>query len=201
MAASFAARSELRPEHGLVMRTYTFEPKFSVVHEVQPVWQIADLERERGVYSATPAFVREHCGDIARLLLSHVPDEWYADTEKLGLYPNCDVRIHRLYPAYAVLSTSHAEPIAGPPKLGLARPGALRSIYCMASSRRSSRKGTARNRHLRIETYVKKYSARQLAGMLVTAEDMFDKAAADAGRALRALSQARSTDPDPARGM
>jgi hypothetical protein len=77
---------------------YTFKPNFSVVHEVQPVWSIAALEKEQGVYSATPAFVRAHCGEIGNLLLSQVPDEWYAETERLKLYPNCDIRIHRLYP-------------------------------------------------------------------------------------------------------
>lgn len=80
------------------MREYKFEPSFHVINTVSPTYPIADLEKECGVYSSTPSFVRKHCGDIAKLLLSKVPDAWYAETEKLKLYPNCDVRVHRLYP-------------------------------------------------------------------------------------------------------
>lgn len=75
-----------------------FAPNFETVASMPGCYPIADLERERGVYSATPKFVRENCGDIARSLLSLIPDSYYAEAEALGLYPNCDVRIHRLYP-------------------------------------------------------------------------------------------------------
>ncbi len=57
-----------------------------------------ELEREVGVYSATPEFIRSHCGDIARAILDRVPAWYYDEADRLGLYPNCDVRIHRLYP-------------------------------------------------------------------------------------------------------
>jgi hypothetical protein len=77
---------------------YSFAPNFREVAAVEPTASIADLEKERGVYSATPAFVRQHCGDIARACLAAVPDSYYAEAEALKLYPNCDVRIHRLYP-------------------------------------------------------------------------------------------------------
>lgn len=80
------------------MTLYTFTPSFDWVASVQPTASIADLEKERGVYSATPWFVRENCGDIARGFLAAVPDSYYAEAERLKLYPNCDVRIHRLYP-------------------------------------------------------------------------------------------------------
>lgn len=78
---------------------YTFIPQFSDIEDFQPTFPIADLEKEVGVYSATPEFVRQHCGDIAKLILSKVPDWYYDEAEALKLYPNCDIRIHRLYPS------------------------------------------------------------------------------------------------------
>jgi hypothetical protein len=80
------------------MATYDFAPKFRVVRELPGVFSIPDLEAERGVYSATPRFVRQHCGPIAVSILDAVPDDYFAEAERLGLYPNIDVRIHRLYP-------------------------------------------------------------------------------------------------------
>lgn len=81
------------------MVTYRFEPNFSAVAEFPGVYPIAELEKETGMYSATPEFVKKHGGDIVRRILAGVPDWYYAEAERLGLYPNCDVRIHRLYPA------------------------------------------------------------------------------------------------------
>lgn len=80
------------------MTRYRFVPAFQEVATVAPTASIAELEKERGVYSATPTFVRQHCGDIARACLAAVPDSYYTEAESLRLYPNCDVRIHRLYP-------------------------------------------------------------------------------------------------------
>jgi hypothetical protein len=78
--------------------TYTFRPNFETVARVQPTATIADMERERGVYSATPEFVRANCGPIARGLLDVVPAWYYQEAADRGLYPNIDVRVHRLYP-------------------------------------------------------------------------------------------------------
>lgn len=80
------------------MTNYRFQPNFGVAAEFPGFAEIADLEREQGVYSATPKFIRENCGDIAREILRSVPDDYYAKAEELKLYVNCDVRIHRLYP-------------------------------------------------------------------------------------------------------
>lgn len=80
------------------MTLYTFAPNFESIARVQACHSIADLEGERGVYSATPAFVRRHCGPIANDILAAVPDSYYAEAESLGLQPNVDVRVHRLYP-------------------------------------------------------------------------------------------------------
>lgn len=80
------------------MRTYRFEPHYSVVGTRAGLVSIADIEREQGVYSASPAFVRAHCGPLAISVLDLVPDWYYGEAERLGLWPNVDVRIHRLYP-------------------------------------------------------------------------------------------------------
>jgi hypothetical protein len=80
------------------MRSYVFNPAFSVIAERPGVAAIGELEREQGVYSATPDFVRAYCGPIAKALLELVPDSYYARARELGLSPNIDVRIHRLYP-------------------------------------------------------------------------------------------------------
>jgi hypothetical protein len=76
---------------------YAFAPKFEVVKEIQPIYSIEDLEKETGVYSATPEFVRSNCGPIACQFLDAVPDWYYKKAKTLGLFPNIDVRIHRLY--------------------------------------------------------------------------------------------------------
>lgn len=80
------------------MSTYTFTPKYETVGTVLGCRPIEDLAQEVGVYSATPAFVRKNCGTIANEILDSIP-QWYFDKAKeLNLEPNCDVRIHRLYP-------------------------------------------------------------------------------------------------------
>lgn len=77
---------------------YVFEPNFCLVDMLQGVFPIAALEKEHGVYSATPEFVRKNCGPIANEILDKVPEWYYQEARDLGLYPNIDVRIHRLYP-------------------------------------------------------------------------------------------------------
>lgn len=81
------------------MKTYEFQPRVERVGALLSGQRtIAEMEREIGVYSATPDFVQHHCGPIANGILARVP-YWYFDEAKaLGLYPNIDVRIHRLYP-------------------------------------------------------------------------------------------------------
>jgi len=80
------------------IRTYAFRPAFSVVAKLPEQATIGELEREVGVYSATPEFLRKHCGPVANRILDAVPDSYYDEAVKLGLLPNVDVRIHRLYP-------------------------------------------------------------------------------------------------------
>lgn len=77
---------------------YTFNPNYKLLCRLQGQYSIADLEKEVGVYSATPDFIRKHCGKIANNILESIPGWYYDEAEKLGLFPNCDVRIHRLYP-------------------------------------------------------------------------------------------------------
>lgn len=80
------------------MSSYNFKPNFEIIKTFQGKYNISDLEKEVGVYSATPQFLRDNCGDIAKNILNQIPDWYYVEADKLGLYPNVDVRIHRLYP-------------------------------------------------------------------------------------------------------
>ena len=80
------------------MTVYQFHPNFHIEKSFRGVYPIKDLEKEVGVYSATPSFVREHCGPIANNILDLVPESYYEEAASLGLFPNIDVRIHRLYP-------------------------------------------------------------------------------------------------------
>jgi hypothetical protein len=75
-----------------------FIPDFKVVSMVRGTASIGELAEEVAMFSATPKFMRENGGPIVAQLLDGVPDEWYAECDRLGLYPNGDVRIHRLYP-------------------------------------------------------------------------------------------------------
>ncbi len=77
---------------------YLFKPKFETIAKVNGIASIKDLEAEVGVYSATPEFVRKHCGPIANSLLDKVPSRYYVLARERGLSPNIDIRIHRLYP-------------------------------------------------------------------------------------------------------
>ncbi len=81
------------------MANYQFIPKVECLSEEVGCYPIAALAEETGVYSATPEFVREHCGPIAVGILNRVPDWYYAEAKQLGLHVNCDIRIHRLYPS------------------------------------------------------------------------------------------------------
>jgi hypothetical protein len=80
------------------MKCFKFANNSSVIANFTPTASIDKLEREVGVYSATPEFVRTHCGDIAKSILGAIPASYYELCSHLGLYPNCDIRIHRLYP-------------------------------------------------------------------------------------------------------
>lgn len=77
---------------------YEFKTNLKVAGEVPPIASIADLEKEIGVYSATPEFVSKYCGKISNSILDKIPATYFEEAKALGLYPNIDVRIHRLYP-------------------------------------------------------------------------------------------------------
>lgn len=79
-------------------KSYRFNPVCSVVARVKGLATIAELQDEQGVYSASPEFIRRHGGPLAQSLLDSVPPWYYQEADRLGLFPNCDVRIHRLYP-------------------------------------------------------------------------------------------------------
>lgn len=77
---------------------YSFKPNFKIIAKIKPIYDISDLEKEIGVYSASPDFIRKNCGAITNSILDAIPSWYYHEAKELGLYPNCDVRIHRLYP-------------------------------------------------------------------------------------------------------
>lgn len=77
---------------------YTFNPEIEKVGEFSPVASIGDIAEEVGMYSASPEFVKKHGGKLTQMMLDQVPVEFYKECESLGLYPNIDVRVHRLYP-------------------------------------------------------------------------------------------------------
>ena len=75
-----------------------FQPNFKCVGNTNPNATIEEFSKETGVYSATPEFVRENCGVIANRILDAVPPDYITRARESGLYPNIDVRVHRLYP-------------------------------------------------------------------------------------------------------
>lgn len=79
-------------------KTYHFVPNFQVLRRVPGKYTIAEMEKEVGMYSATPEFVRKHGGAIANRFLDQVPTEYFAALDRAKLWPNLDIRIHRLYP-------------------------------------------------------------------------------------------------------
>ena len=77
---------------------HTFNPNYKILNTIGGKYTIDMLQKEIGVYSATPEFVRKNCGKIANYILNQIPDWYFQKAVSLGLYPNIDVRIHRLYP-------------------------------------------------------------------------------------------------------
>lgn len=80
------------------MESRLFIPEILTVGGFQGMATVGELAEEVGVYSASPDFVMKRCGPIARNILAQVPDEFFGECSRKGLYPNIDVRIHRLYP-------------------------------------------------------------------------------------------------------
>jgi len=80
------------------MQSTIFAPAIHRVASLPGCASIEDLAEETGVYSASPAFVRANCGPIANQILDKVPASYFDKASSLGLFPNIDVRIQRLYP-------------------------------------------------------------------------------------------------------
>lgn len=79
------------------MSLHTFNPSLAAVGSFTPTATIEQIAEETGMFSASPSFVREHGGPLTLQILNQIPDSWYEEAERLGLYPNIDVRVHRLY--------------------------------------------------------------------------------------------------------
>ena len=77
---------------------YEFNDSYVVVGTMPGVFTLEELEKEQGMYSATPEFAWEHGGPITHQLLGLIPRDYKNEADKLGLFLNIDVRVHRLYP-------------------------------------------------------------------------------------------------------
>lgn len=77
---------------------YTFNPEIEKIGEFPSVASIGEIAEEVGMYSASPEFVKENGGKLTQLMMNQVPESFYEECKLLGLYPNIDVRVHRLYP-------------------------------------------------------------------------------------------------------
>ena len=77
---------------------YKFNGNYEVVSSTLGDYSLDELELEQGMYSATPDFCRRHGGPVTTWLLGLVPNSYFAEADKRGLYANIDVRVHRLYP-------------------------------------------------------------------------------------------------------
>ena len=76
-----------------------FNNNYNCVGKVKGVYSfLEELDREIGIYSATPEFAYENSGPIVKSILDGIPKSYYQLAKENGLYPNIDVRIHRLYP-------------------------------------------------------------------------------------------------------
>lgn len=82
---------------------HTFKPNFTILSNTQKQYSVDELTNEVGVYAASPEKVKEVCGPVANKILNSVPETWFQRCKDLHMYPNIDVRIHRLnkgeYPA------------------------------------------------------------------------------------------------------
>jgi hypothetical protein len=83
---------------GMIARI-RFEPELAVIGQVPGRYTIEQIDGEVGIYSATPEFVRDQGGPITNSILDVIAESGFLDeAERLGLFPNLDVRVHRLYP-------------------------------------------------------------------------------------------------------
>ncbi len=76
---------------------YIFKPDIGVVGKFTKKATISQLAEETGMFSASPAFVKEHGGPLTNEILDAIPQDWLEEAAELKLYPNIDVRVHRLY--------------------------------------------------------------------------------------------------------
>jgi hypothetical protein len=77
---------------------YEFVPALKELSSFDGLASPSALEKEVGVFAADLAFVRAHCGPLAQRFIDAVPQDYYRQAKKAGLYPNCDVRLHYLSP-------------------------------------------------------------------------------------------------------
>lgn len=79
------------------MPIYHFNPSLQQVGEFDAIASIEQIAAETGMFSASPNFVRDNGGPLTNQILDQIPADWFEESKELGLYPNIDVRVHRLY--------------------------------------------------------------------------------------------------------
>lgn len=77
---------------------YLFTPNYQFIGNTDPIATVAELADEQGMYSASPEFLKRHGGPIANRIFDSVPQSWFDECYGRRLFPNIDIRIHRLYP-------------------------------------------------------------------------------------------------------
>ncbi len=94
---------------------FLFWPNYEPVARVTPL--VETLAGETSMYSATTEFARKHGGPLTAELIDKIPDWYYATAKQLDLYPNIDIRVHRLaldaiptgYDLYPAIPGWHAD--------------------------------------------------------------------------------------------
>jgi hypothetical protein len=75
-----------------------FTPNFSVAGTFHATYDHADFAGERSMYACSLDYARKHGGDIARLAIDSIPDDYLSGADARGIYPNVDIRVHHLVP-------------------------------------------------------------------------------------------------------
>ena len=74
----------------------TFNRMFMPVATIPSTYPIGELDKEIGIYSATPERVYKDGGPVARSFIEQIPAKFFTKAKELGLHIICDIRLHRL---------------------------------------------------------------------------------------------------------
>jgi hypothetical protein len=74
----------------------SFVPNFCEIGNIRPTYSIGELDKEVSIYSASPRYVLEHGGPIAKSFVENIPKAFLDEAANAGLNVVLDVRLHRL---------------------------------------------------------------------------------------------------------